>query len=182
MKAARDSLLRRIAGVSSGIVLGCGGAVAALVLLADATSRADGGAAAWTVGVALIKFGYGAAIFIGGLLGSWFGRRYLALPMRRIWARRPSGTFLNHYPIALIGGVIVGAASSAFTIPTALAVVDTLNQYSDMVMPRVVRTTSLLMVGVVLLGVLSVTRWTVHALDRDIYVRRRMRSRVAQLT
>ncbi len=180
MKAPRDSLLRRIAGVSAGIVLGCGGSVAALVLLADTTSRADGGSAAWAVGVGIIKFGYGVAIFIGGLVGSWFGRRYLALPMRRFWTRRPSGTILNHYPLALLGGLIVGAASSAFTIPTAIAVVDTLNQYSDMVMPRVVRTTSLLMIGVVLLGVLSVTRWTVHALDRDIYVRRRMRNRVLQ--
>ena len=177
MRAPRDSVLRRIAGVSGGIVLGAGGAIAALVLLADATSRADGGSAAWAIGVSLIRFGYGGALFVGGLVGGWFGRRYLALPQRRAWTRRPSGIILNHYPLALLGGVIVGAASSAFTIPTALAVVDTLNQYSDMVMPRVVRTTSLLMSGVVALGALSVARWTVHALDRDIYVRRRLRRR-----
>ena len=94
--------------------------------------------------------------------------------MRRTWARRPSGTIFNHYPVALLGGVIIGAASSFFTIPAARAVVDTLFIYGDMVAPRILRTTSLLMIAVVSIGVLSVARWTVHALDRDIYVRRRL--------
>jgi hypothetical protein len=174
MKAARDSLLRRFAGVSAGIILGCGAAVTALVVLADFTSRADGGSAAWAVGAGLIRLGYGPAIIIGALVGSWFGRRFIALPMRRTWARRPSGTLFNHYPVALLGGVIIGAASSFFTIPAARAVVDTLFIYGDMVAPRILRTTSILMIAVVSLGVLSVARWTVHALDRDIYVRRRL--------
>lgn len=177
MLAARDSLLRRIAGVSAGMILGAGAAVTALVFVADATSRADGGSAAWTLGVSLIRYGYGVALLVGGLVGAGLGRRYLAKPIRRPWARRPAGTFLNHYPVALVGGVIIGAASSAFTIPAARAVTETLDPYADMIMPRVVHTTSLLMAAVVLLGMLSVARWTVHALDRDIYVRRRLRAR-----
>jgi hypothetical protein len=175
MPARRDSVLRRLAGVAAGIVLGAGGAVAALVLFADALSRADGGSAAWTLGAGLIRFGYGPAIIIGGLVGSWLGRRHLARPMRRPWTRRPSGTILNHYPVAMLGGAIIGAASSLFTIPAARAVADTLNLYGEMIMPRIVRTTSVLMIAVVLLGMLSVARWTVHALDRDIYIRRRLR-------
>jgi hypothetical protein len=177
MRAPRDSVLRRIAGVSAGIILGAGGTVATLVLLADAMSRADGGSAAWTLGVGLIRFGYGPAIIIGGFVGSWLGRRHLARPLRRVWPRRPSGTILNHYPVALLGGAIIGAASSLFTIPAARTVVDTLNLYGDMILPRIVRTTSMLMIAVVLLGMLSVARWTVHALDRDIYIRRRLRGR-----
>jgi hypothetical protein len=177
MRALRDSALRRIAGFSGGIILGAGGTVAALVLLADAMSRADGGSAAWTVGAALIRFGYGPSIIIGGFVGSLLGRRHLARPVRSPWTRRPSGTFLNHYPIAVLGGAIIGAASSLFTIPAARTVIDTLNLYGDMVMPRIVRTTSLLMIASVVLGMLSVARWTVHALDRDIYIRRRLRKR-----
>jgi hypothetical protein len=175
MRAPRDSVLRRIAGVAGGIILGAGGTVAMLVLLADALSRADGGSAAWTMGVGLIRFGYGPAIFIGGLVGSWLGRRHLARPVRSPWTRRPSGTFLNHYPVAVLGGIIIGVASSLFTIPAARTVIDTLNLYSDMIMPRIVRTTSLLMIAAVGLGMLSVARWTMHALDRDIYIRRRLR-------
>lgn len=174
MPGARDSLLRRIAGVSAGAILGAGGAVAALVLLADAISRADGGAASWTLGVDLIKFGYGPVILVGGFVGSLLGRRHLARPHRRAWTRRPTGTFLNHYPVALLGGLIIGAASSFFTIPAARAVADTLHSYGDLIAPRIFRTTSLLMIAVVLLGMLSVARWTVHALDRDIYLRRRL--------
>ena len=179
MQAARDSVLRRIAGVSAGIILGSGGAVAALVLLADATSRADGGSAAWSMSAALIRFGYGPAIIVGGFVGSLLGRRYIARPMRRSWTRRPRGTVLHHYPVALLGGAIVGAASSFFTIPAARAVFDTVNLYGELISPRIVRTTSILMVAVVALGMLSVARWTVHALDRDIYVRRRLRGQVS---
>lgn len=179
MKAVRDSVLRRIAGLSAGIILGSGGAVAGLVLLADATSRADGGSAAWAVGVGLINYGFGPAMILGGFIGSWLGRRHLARPQRRPWTRRPKGTLLSHYPVALLGGAIIGAASSLFTIPAARTVVDTVNLYADMLMPRIVRTTSLLMIAVVFLGILSVARWTVHSLDRDIYVRRRLRSRLS---
>lgn len=178
MLAVRDSALRRIAGVAAGIILGSGAAITALVFLADATSRADGGSAAWALGAAMIRFGYGPALILGGSLGFLLGRKYLALPQRPPWARRPKGTFLNHYPVAVIGGVIVGAASSFFTIPAARAVVDTLNPYADMVLPRIVSTTALLMIAVVFLGILSVARWTVHALDRDIYIRRRLRARL----
>jgi hypothetical protein len=176
MRVARDSVLRRIAGVSAGIVLGCAGAVAALVLLADAAARAERGSPAWEAGAQLINFGYGLFLLAGGLLGSWLGRRHLARPQLSPWRRRPRGTFLNHYPVAMLGGVIVGAASSFFTIPAARAVVDTLNLYAEMITPRMVRTTTLLMMAAVFLGMLSVARFTVHALDRDIYVRRRIRN------
>lgn len=178
MRIARDSALRRIAGLSAGIVLGCGGAVAVLVLLADRASRAGGGSAAWAAGVQLINFGYGPAILAGAFLGSWLGRRHLARPRLTPWRRRPRGTLLNHYPVAVLGGVIVGAASSFFTIPAARTVVDTLNLYADLVTPRIVSTTTLLMMAAVFLGMLSVARFTVHALDRDIYVRRRIRNAV----
>lgn len=171
----RDTVLRRIAGVSGGIILGSGAAVTGLVFLADATSRGQGGSAAWTLGVGLIRLGYGPAIIIGAAVGAWLGQRHLARPMRRVWKRRPRGTILNHYPVAMVGGLIVGAASSFFTIPAALTVSETLEVFGDQVAPRIMRTTSLLMIAVVALGVLSVARWTVHALDRDIYIRRRLR-------
>lgn len=176
MPAARDSMLRRIAGVSAGAILGCSGAVALLVLLADAMSRGDHDPAAWDRGVDLLRFGYGPAMLVGGLLGSWLGRRHLARPLRRAWARRPPGTFLNHYPVALLGGAIVGAASSVFTVPAAVAVVDTLDLFAERLMPKIVSTTALLMIAAVLLGMLSVARWTVHSLDRDIHARRRLRN------
>lgn len=178
MRVARDSVLRRIAGLSAGVILGCAGAVAALVLLADAASRTGAGSAASAAGVQLINFGYGPAMLAGGFLGSWLGRRHLARPQLPPWRRRPRGTVLNHYPVAVLGGVIVGAASSFFTIPAASAVIDTVNLYTDMVTPRIVRTTTLLMMAAVFLGMLSVARFTVHALDRDIYVRRRIRNAV----
>lgn len=178
MRVARDSVLRRIAGLSAGIILGCGGAVAALVLLADRVSRAGEGSAAWAAGVQLINFGYGPAMIAGGFLGSWLGRRYLARPQLTAWRRRPRGTFLNHYPVAVLGGVIVGAASSFFMIPAARAVIDTMTIYADVVSPRIVRTTALLMMAAVFLGMLSVARFTVHALDKDIFVRRRIRNAV----
>lgn len=174
MPAPRDSVLRRMAGVSAGIILGCAAAVSVLVLLADGTSHADSGLTAWAVGVDLIRFGYGPALLVGGFVGSWLGRRRLALPQRRPWTRRPRGTFLNHYPVALLGGAIIGVASSVFTIPAARMVTDTLTLYGDLVAPKIVHTTSLLMVAAVFLGMLSVARWTVHALDRDIHVRRRL--------
>lgn len=114
-------------------------------------------------------------MIIGGFLGSWLGRRHLARPKLTPWRRRQRGTVLNHYPVAVLGGVIVGAASSFFTIPAATAVIDTLNLYTDVVTPRIVRSTTILMMAAVFLGMLSVARFTVHALDRDIYVRRRLR-------
>lgn len=167
-------MLRRIAGVSAGTILGCSGAAALLILLADATTRADNTPAAWDLGVALLQLGYGPAMLAGGLLGSWLGRRHLARPLRRAWTRRPPGTFLNHYPVALLGGAIVGAASTVFTVPAALAVVDTLDLYAEMLLPKIVSTTWILMIAAVFLGVLSVARWTVHSLDRDIHLRRRV--------
>lgn len=176
MRIARDSALRRIAGLSAGIILGCAGAVAGLVLLADAVSRSGRAGAAWAVGAQLINFGYGPAMIIGGFLGSWLGRRHLARPKLTPWRRRQRGTVLNHFPVAVLGGVIVGAASSFFTIPAATAVIDTVNLYTDVVTPRIVRTTTILMMAAVFLGMLSVARFTVHALDRDIYVRRRLRN------
>ena len=176
MSASRDSMLRRIAGVSAGASLGCSGAVALLVLLADGITRADHDPAAWDLGVDLLRVGFGPAVLVGGLLGSWLGRRHLARPLRRAWTRRPPGTFLNHYPVALLGGAIVGAASSVFTIPAAVAVVDTLDLFAEMLVPKIVSTTWILMAAAVFLGVLSVARWTVHSLDRDIHVRRRLRN------
>lgn len=176
MPAARDSMLRRIAGVSAGTILGCSGAVAMLVLLADATSRVDHTPAAWNDGVDLLQYGYGPAMLIGALFGSWLGRRHLARPLRRAWTRRPPGTVLNHYPVALLGGAIVGAASSVFTVPAALAVLDTLELFAEAIMPKIVSTTWILMAAAVFLGILSVARWTVHSLDRDIHARRRLRN------
>ena len=178
MRVARDSALRRLAGLSAGIILGCAGAVAVLVLLADAASRDSAGAAASAAGALLINFGYGPVMLAGGLLGSWLGRRHLARPQLPTWRRRPRGTFLNHYPVAVLGGAIVGAASSFFTIPAARAVVDTLTLYADVVAPRLVSTTILLMLAAVCLGMLSVARFTLHALDRDIYIRRRIHNTV----
>jgi hypothetical protein len=179
MHVARESPVRTIVGMAAGIVLGCGVTVSTLVVLADVTPPIPGGS--WLSGAGLIQLAYGPVLVLGALVGSRLGRRFGWQPQRPPWTRRPRGTVLNHYLPAIFGGAILGALSLVFLIPSGRVVVEMLNGHGDVIMPRIARTTDLLMYAVAIVGALSVARSTVHVLDRDIHARRRMRDALKAL-
>ena len=180
MHVARGSWLRTAAGSVAGVTIGCGVTVSTLVLLAELTSM-DGRYSSWLEGGGVIQLGFGPAIIIGAYLGAWLGRRYLWQEQRSPWPRRPRGVVLNHYPAAMVGAAILGPVTTLFTLPAARVVVDAMVDYAELIMPRIVFTTQLLMYAVVFIGALSVARSTLHLLDRDIYARRKMRDALRAL-
>ena len=166
------SLPRRVAGTATGALLGCGFTITLLVLGADAASEADGSSAAWALGLVVLYMGAIPALLLGAIGGGWVGRRYLARRRLAPWHDKPRGIVLGHYPVSWLGGVSAAIASSVIVLPGPAFLIQITSMYIGMLRPTAMAGVTLLVLLVALLGMVSIGRSTLHALDRAIHKRR----------
>ena len=171
MRVRLRTLVRVAVGVISGATIG----LVIALFVANIISTRDGTSVAWAKGLVVMYFAGLPALILGGVVGGVLARRFAARPVELPWEAPPAGTWIGHYPLALVGGTIIGVASSIIILPMASIILELFAIFLGMLFPRLQSAMGFAVVLTVLGGMVAAGRWATRMLDRRIH-RSRMRT------